>query len=138
MNRTAFRAALTAGLGLVLVLAAVLTASAEPSWEKLGDRYVSHGLDRDEIRVTAKDGRFDAIKLHVSRRAVHFKDLEVHFGNGDVQDVQIRRRIPAGGESRVIQLDGDRKRVIEKVVFWYSSEGRRRRAQAEVELWGRS
>jgi hypothetical protein len=118
------------------VVAVTLVADAKPRWEKLGDRYVSRSTDRDEIKVTFKEGRFDAIKLHVLRRPVHFRDVKIHFGNGDVQDVQIRRQIPAGGETRVIQLKGDAPRVIEKVVFWYTSRGRGR-VQAEVELWGR-
>lgn len=122
-----------------LLLAAGPSADAEPDWHKLGDRYVGHAVDRDEIDVGAKKGRFDAIKLTVRRRAVRFRDVRVHFGNGDVQDVPLRRRIEAGGETRVIRLDGEEKRVIDKVVFWYDTAGRPRRGkvQAEVVLWGR-
>lgn len=132
--RWAIAGALLLGLGLAV--------QAQPRWEKLGDRYVNHSVDRDEIKVTAKDGRFDAIKLRVTRRPVRFRDVKVHFGNGEVQDVEVRKRIPAGGETRVIALKGDQKRVIEKVVFWYDTAGKVRKkrrpvAKAEVELWGR-
>lgn len=135
MSRTAILTSIL-GLGLLGLLAIGPAASGEPAWQKLGDRYVSHSVDRDEIQVRAKDGRFDAIKLRVNYRAVRFRDVKIHFGNGDVQDVQLRRRIPAGGETRVILLQGDRKRIVDKVVFWYNTVGRGR-AQAEVELWGR-
>ena len=104
-------------------------------WVKLGQRTVNHGLDRDEISVTVKEGVFDKIKLKVKRRKVTFRDLKVHFGSGDVQDVSLRRAIPAGGETRSIELSGQGRRVIKKVVFWYNTK-RVRGKRAVVELWG--
>lgn len=106
----------------------------QQTWVKLGDRTVNHAVDRDEIKVTIKDGVFKKIKLKVKHRKVTFRDVKVHFANGDVQDVKLRRQIPAGGETRVIDLEGN-NRVITKVVFWYSTSrvwGKR----AEVALWG--
>ena len=85
-------------------------------WVKLGERTVNHAVDRDEIRVTSKKGKFKRIRLKVKRRKVTFRDLKVHFGNGGVQDITLRRQIPAGGETRAIDLKGE-KRVIRKVVF---------------------
>ena len=35
-----------------------------PRWEKLGQRRVNYGLDRDEILVTAREGTFTALRLH--------------------------------------------------------------------------
>lgn len=138
MNRNAVKIPWVGALslGLVILFALSPTVGAAPEWQKLGDRRVNNSIDRDEIRVTAKEGRFAAIKLRVKDRAVHFRDVRVHFANGEVQDVAVRRLIPAGAETRVIQLDGDEKRIIQKVVFWYSTRGRGR-VKAEVELWGR-
>ena len=125
-------------VALVCVVLLALDATAADSWKKLGDRFVNHSGDRDEISVRLKDGRFNAIQLRVKHRAVHFREVKVHFANGEVQDVVMRRLIPAGGETRVIDLEGDEKRIIEKVVFWYNTRDRGRgRGQAEVELWGR-
>jgi hypothetical protein len=134
----AARASRPTALGLALLAALTLacaTAAADGDWELLGTRKVDHGLDRDEIRVGAREGTLSKLKLRVRDRGVHFRDLEVHFANGRVQDVAIRARIPAGGESRVIDLVGD-DRVVEKVVFWYSTR-HDRRGRATVELWGR-
>ena len=103
-------------------------------WVKLGERTVNHAVDRDEIVVSAKKGVFRKIKLKVKRRKVTFRDVKVHFANGDVQDVTLRRAIPAGGETRAIDLEG-KNRVIKKVVFWYkttSVQGKR----AKVQLLG--
>ena len=110
-------------------------AAPKQKWVKLGARTVNHALDRDEIRVSAKEGLFQAVQLRVKRREVNFRDVKIHFSNGDVQDVEMRRDIPAGGETRDIQLAGSGPRNIEKVVFWYSTAPLRRR-RAVVELWG--
>jgi hypothetical protein len=120
---------------LLLVVAGL---SAPPvsagDWTKLGSRIVNDRLDHDTIVVTAAKGDFRALKLFVHKTPVHILDMKVTFGNGGVQDVSIRSRIPAGGESRVIDLTGA-DRVIRKVEFWYeaNSLGRRR---ATIELWG--
>lgn len=105
------------------------------NWEKLGQRRVNYGLDRDEILVTAREGRFTRLKLKVRRGGINLHRCVVHFGNGDTQSLNIRENIPAGGQTRVLDLQGNR-RVITKVVFWYDTKnwsGRR----AILELWGR-
>jgi len=43
--------------------------------------------------------------------------------------------MPAGGETRVIDLRG-RRRAISKVVFWYDTKGIAEN-KATVDLWGR-
>ena len=50
-------------------------------------------------------------------------------------DVKIRRVIPSGGETRVIDLPGA-NRNIKKVMFWYESTERNNK-RATVRLWGR-
>lgn len=116
------------------MVACASTTSLPNGWVKLGDRTVNHTVDRDEIRVGVRDGDFSKIKLFVRQRAVTFRDVKIHYANGDVQDVDLRRQIPAGGETRVIDLRGG-ERVIEKVVFWYNTRPARGR-RAVVELYG--
>lgn len=127
------------GLALFLALSSVAWApapEASRSWDHLGSRTVDFSVDRDAIPVTIREGTFRKIKLRVRRSAVTLRDVKIHYRNGDVQDVKIRRHIPAGGETRVIDLYGG-DRVIQKVVFWYNTKpGRHRRAT--VELWGRN
>ncbi len=103
-------------------------------WVKLGERTVNHTVDRDEIVVKAKKGVFRKIKLKVKHRKVTFRDVKVHFANGAVQDVNLRREIPAGGETRTIDLEG-KNRVIKKVVFWYNTTSVRGK-RAKVQLLG--
>jgi len=122
-------------MALVLIVLGAGAAHASGGWELLGDRKVDHGLDRDEIGVTAREGRFRQIQLRVHNAAVVFHDVQVHFGDGTIQDVELRGRIPAGGTTRAIDLDGGR-RVIEKVVFWYNTPPARKK-RATVKLYGR-
>ena len=120
---------------VVLVGAGCATARAGETWRLLGQRAIEYRLDRDEIVVGADEGRFHQLQLRVRSAPVTLRDLKVHFADGSVQDVAIRKRIPAGGESRVIDLAGG-ERVLQKVVFWYDTP-RRRSGRAVVQLYGR-
>ncbi len=104
-------------------------------WELLGKRTVNYSVDRDVIRVTVLEGTFKRIKLGVLYNKIELLDLTVHFGDGGTQDVKVRRVIPAGGETRVIDLQGG-ARVIKKVEMLYRS-GRVRGKKAEIKLWGK-
>lgn len=119
---------------LGLLAAAAPPASTLAKWKKLGERTVDHAVDRDEIQVGVREGDFRQIKLVVRRRAVTFRDVKIHYRNGGVQDVQLRREIPAGDETRAIDLTGD-DRFIEKVVFFYHTTPHRGR-RAVVRLYG--
>jgi len=111
------------------------TPAGQGKWEKLGERKVNFSADRDEIHVGRMEGTFDALKIKVRKGAINMHKMVVHFGNGDSKEIELRNDIPAGGESRVIDLPGN-NRVITKVVFWYDTKNRAIR-RAELELWGR-
>jgi hypothetical protein len=106
------------------------------AWVRLGDLHVRDRVDRDTLEVGVKKGRFEAIQIRVEGRAVQFHNVEVHFENGDVQDVPLRSVIRAGGRSRVIDLEGG-KRAIDRIVFLYDAQTRRRGRGARVAVFGR-
>ncbi len=114
-----------------------VTSVAETSrpWELLGVKKVNYGLDRDEIDVTAQEGFFTGLKLKVKRSPINMHKLAVHFGNGEVQEIELRENFRAGGESRILDLPGN-KRVIRKVVIWYDTKNLAR-GKGVVEVWGR-
>ena len=124
---------LTASVLIAVLLMGIVVA--QPSWKLLGLKKVKLRTERDVILVGAKEGTFKRIKLTVRQSGLNMKDMKVHFMNGDVFDVTIRKLIPAGGETRIIDLPGV-NRQIEKVVFWYESTNRNDR-RATVRLWGR-
>lgn len=105
------------------------------NWDKLGQKEVDFRLDKDEIKVTLVEGLFTAIKLKVNDGPLNMHRCVIHFKNGTKQEVWIRKNIPAGGETRVIQLDGGGKRIIQKIVFVYDSQ--QRNNKATVSVWGR-
>lgn len=104
-------------------------------WERLGERMVNHGHDHDVISVTARDGAFTGLKLAVLRAPIHLTNVRVEFGNGTSENFVINRNIPAGAETRVLDLPGN-KRIIHKVVFNYRTLPARAR-RGTVVLFGR-
>lgn len=107
-----------------------------PRWAKLGQRTVNFGLDRDEIRVTARDGRFTSIRLKTEVAPINLHRCVVHFANGTTKSFKIAGGdLRAGQITRNLDLPGNR-RVITKVVFWYDTKSRASR-RGRIELWGR-
>lgn len=127
-------------IALITVVGLIAETDARPrkkaaGWTKLGERVVSDRIDRDTIRVTAQRGSFTKLRFKVERRAVQFRDMKVHYANGDVQDVPLRDVVKAGERSRVIDLPGG-NRVITKVTFVYDAQAFGGRT-ATVKLYGR-
>ena len=119
---------------VVLGLVAVAAAGPVHGWELLGTRTVTDRVDHDAV-AAGHQGTFRAIKILVEHRPVQFREVKIHFANGDVQHVALRNVIPAGGESRVIDVEGH-DRVIRSVEFWYDTQSRGKRAV--VRVYGRS
>lgn len=109
--------------------------SAQSNWTVLGSAKVTGAADHDEILVTGMRGDFTAIKLMVENEGIDFDHVVVTYGNGMHDEVEIRNFIPAGGETRVIDLRGG-DRVIRKVDFYYKSNPDTKR-KGKVVLYGR-
>ena len=102
-------------------------------WDKLGERWVNGGVDRDVIRVGKRDGRFVAVAIVVERSALELYDLVITFGDGSRFSPPVRAVFGPGSTSRVIDLPGD-ARWIKSIEFRYGNLPGGGRAQ--VELWG--
>jgi hypothetical protein len=120
-----------------LAIVASVAISAQARWELLGQRNVTDRADHDTIAVTGAKGTFKSIKIEVRRRAVDFQRVVVHFANGDDQQVELRATIPAGGESRVIDLEGN-DRVIRSIDLWYDARTIGRGGMAALRILGRN
>jgi hypothetical protein len=126
-----------ATLVIVAVAAGTLEAQGRgPQWALLGQRAVTDRVDHDTIKVTAAKGDFKAIKFEVIGRAVDFHRAVIHFANGADQNVELRHTIPAGGQSRVIDIVG-RDRVIRSIDFWYDAKTIAKGGRANVRALGR-
>ena len=131
MRRTHALALLPA-LAIALLLLPAEAAAARRGWTLLGERTVTDRADRDVIPVTATRGDFRKLQIRVYDRGVQFHSAEVHFANGDTQELALRDVIPAGGASRVIDLAGG-DRVIRSVEIRYDAQSLgSRRARVKV------
>ena len=121
-------------VSFVLALAFCTSVYAQRGrWTYLGDSHVDGSADHDSIRVGRSDGSFRAIRLRVSGGAINFERVVVRYGNRTQEEIPIRARIPDGGQTRAIDLPGDR-RIIQSVDLWYSKGNWRRRPK--VTLYG--
>jgi hypothetical protein len=116
-------------------LALATTHAAGSDWKRLGQKEADQKLDHDEVIVGADEGAFKSIKLTVLKADVEFISVRVVFSNGADQQIEMRNKIRAGGETRAIDLDG-RNRSIRKVVFNYRAK-KKARKPAIVVLYGR-
>jgi hypothetical protein len=122
-----------------LALVAAAPTAAQAQWILLGSKSVSLSADRDVVSARG-EGTFSRIRLCVRQRAVRFHDLDVVFGNGAPQDLQIRSVIGPGDCTRAIDIRGGR-RLIRQVVLTYQSvnaygTGSAFGPQAIVEVYG--
>ena len=99
--------------------AAPLTAQA--AWEQLGCRKVGFLVDKDVIHVGRSEGKFRSIRLQVSGNKVHMMDLKVIYANGAPDDIPVREEIRAGGQTRALDLKGER-RAIKDIEMVYRSQ----------------
>jgi len=105
-------------------------------WEKLGSRKVNYKVDKDVIKVTAWEGRFNAVKLKVENASINLHRFVIHYRNGQKQKVVVRKNIDAGQSTRVINLKGKGRRIINRVEFWYDTDNAENK-RGKIELWGR-
>ena len=92
--------------------------------------------DFDRIAIGRAEGRFRSIQLRVSGSPVEFYRVVVRYGNGTSDEVEVREHIPAGGQTRPIDLRGD-DRVISSVDFFYGKANWRYGARPRVRLYAR-
>jgi len=119
----------------ILWIGYMTSLSAQNGWKILGSAKVNGHADHDEIWVTGMEGDFKAVKIMVENEGIEFNRVVLHFANGNKQELNIRRFIPAGGETKVLDLNGD-DRVIKKVDFFYESNAKSK-TKAKVVLYGK-
>jgi len=78
-------------------------------------------VDKDVIRVGRGEGRFKSIRLEVSGNKVYMDDLKVIYANGEPDDIPVRSEIRAGGQTRPLDLRGER-RAIKEIEMKYRSQ----------------
>jgi hypothetical protein len=105
-----------------------------PNWVLLGSRTVNHGVDHDEIIVTARKGVYTGLRMHVKRAGIRLLTVRVVFGNGEEQKFAVNKVFTAGSYTGKLDLPGN-KRIIRKVVFNYKTVAHRK-VKAVIDLFG--
>lgn len=92
------------------------------SWRLLGTVHAKHTADHDALNVPGPHDYYRKIKFKVTDSPVNIQRLVVRYDDGAPENINTRVEIPKGGESRVIDLKGG-KRKLKSIEFWYDTKG---------------
>lgn len=92
------------------------------SWRVLGTVHAKHTADHDALSVPGPHDYYRKIKFKVTDSPVNIQRLVVRYDDGAPENINTRVEIPKGGESRVIDLHGG-KRKLKSIEFWYDTKG---------------
>lgn len=92
-------------------------------WRYLGTVNARFTADHDAIVVQGPYDFFRRIKFKVTSAPINLIRLIVTYNDGGLpENIDTRFSIAAGGESRVIDLRGNRRK-IRTIEFWYDTKG---------------
>lgn len=87
-------------------------------WEQLGCQQVQMVRDRDSINVNRRDGQFRALRLEVHGSDIHMEQLNVIYGNGEMDRIPVPGYLRQGSMTPPLDLRGDR-RFIQRIDMVY-------------------
>lgn len=140
------KTAIATVLAICIVMLNILPTSAQSGkgqgkkpnslgrWEKVGEQAVKRVKDWDDFHLKS-NYTYNAIKLRILHSRVQFDQMVIVFDNGKSIDIPLNKEIPENGESRIIDLPTDRRKIT-KVRFKYSTKGLFN-DRAVVQVWGR-
>jgi len=98
-------------------------AGTPGEWRYLGTVNARFTADHDAIVVQGPYDFFRKIKFKVTTAPINLIRLIVTYDDGGLpENIDTRFSIPAGGESRIIDLRGNRRK-IRSIEFWYDTKG---------------
>jgi hypothetical protein len=110
-------------------------SGAKGTWKLLGTTHANHSADHDAIYVKGPYDYFRRLKFKVTDAPLNMQRMIVRYDDGGrPENIELRFNIPKGGESRVIDLKGG-KRKLKSVEFWYDTQGFLS-GKADVTLFG--
>ncbi len=110
-------------------------AGAPGTWRLLGTTQAKFVADHDIIVIAGPHDFFRRLKFKVTDAPLNLQRMVVTYDDGGLPEkIDVRYNIPQGGESRVIDLRGG-KRKLRTVEFWYKTNGVLN-GRADVTLFG--
>jgi hypothetical protein len=105
------------------------------TWRLLGTVQANHSADHDVIYIKGPYDYFRRIKFKVTDAPLNMFRMVVRYDDGGLpENIETRMEIPKGGESRIIDLKGGRRK-LKSVEFWYDTKGIFN-GKADVTLFG--
>ena len=93
------------------------------SWRYLGTSKASHSTDHDIMIIKGPFDYFRRLKFKVTNSPLNMHRMVVKYDDGGLPEkIETRFTIPKGGESRIIDLKGG-KRKLKSVEYWYETKG---------------
>jgi hypothetical protein len=126
---------ITGCLLFLLSIGQVVIAQGDYRRDYLGQAQLDGMRDYDRIAVGKNEGRFQGIQLRIEGAPIEFQRVIVNYANGGNEEISLRNRIPAGGQTRVVDLRGG-DRAISSVDIWYSRMNWRTGLRPRVYLYG--
>jgi hypothetical protein len=125
-------------IGIVSLLHAYKVNTPEnvskDNWRELGRVKAGHNGDHDKIEINGPHDSYRRLKFRVENSALNMSKMVVVYDDGAPENIEVRNEIKKGGESRVIDLKGG-KRKLRSVEFWFDTKGVLN-GKAEVILYG--
>jgi hypothetical protein len=118
-----------------LIAAAAFSQGMPRDSVVLGERTVDFHGDHDVIAVGDYEGWFKDIGFWVERNNIEIFNLEVKYGDGQKQRFETRMIFDAGTRSRLIHLEGERRR-IRSISFSFRTVGSWLEGRARVVVFG--
>jgi len=118
----------------------VATKTGPPgTWQELGAVNVNLKVNHDDI-VLVGQAEYRSLKFKVQEAPVNILNMNVIYQNGKVDQFNLKYQVPAGGESRVIDLKADNLKTgvkkIRRVTIWYQTDSTAQQNVAKITLWG--
>jgi len=107
-----------------------------PGFKHIGSREVDLAKDTDILTVGASKGSFKGFMIEVENADLEMKEIVITMGNGKQYEPKTRFEFSEGSRSRVIDFPGGQGRTIERLVFKYSTKGRKD-GKARINVYGR-
>lgn len=105
------------------------------TWRLLGTTQAKFVADHDAIYISGPYDFFRKIKFKVTDAPLTIVRMIVRYDDGgSPEKIETRYVIPQGGESRIIELRGA-KRKLKSIEFWYDTQGTVN-GRADVTLFG--
>lgn len=109
--------------------------AVEEGWELLGETKAGFIRETDVINVNSRN-QFTAIRFKVEGAEIKLSELGVFFDSGDKLSPAVDETIPAGKESRLIELAAD-GRTITKIELKYRTVGSIIKKKANILVFGK-